>query len=132
VTGSDPSQAYRSLTQRFGEPHYARIDVPATTAQKTVLQRLGKDDVADSTLAGDPIEAVMSHAPGNGAAVGGIKVTTASGWFAARPSGTESLYKIYAESFRGADHLARLQTEAQALVTRAFESSGAASAGEER
>jgi len=132
VTGSDPSQAYLSLTQRFGEPHYARIDVPATIAQKTVLQRLGKDDVADSTLAGDPIEAVMSHAPGNGAAVGGIKVTTASGWFAARPSGTESLYKIYAESFRGADHLARLQTEAQALVTRAFESSGAASAGEER
>ena len=91
----------------------------------------GRSDVTTSSLAGEPIEDLMSHAPRNGAALGGIKVTTGSGWFAARPSGTEDLYKIYAESFRGADHLATLQEEAKALVAHAFEGSGAAPAGGE-
>jgi phosphoglucomutase len=127
VTGSEPSESYRSLTQRFGEPHYARLDVPATSAQKAVLQRLDAKDVTTTSLAGEPIEAVLSHASGNGAAIGGIKVVTASGWFAARPSGTEDVYKIYAESFNGSDHLARLQEEATALVATAFEGSGAGS-----
>ena len=130
VTGSDPSQAYTRLTERFGEPRYARLDVPATTEQKAVLGRLGRDDVTATTLAGEPIVAVMSRAPGNDAALGGIKVTTESGWFAARPSGTEDLYKIYAESFRGAEHLATLQNEAKALVARTFESGESAAGGE--
>ena len=125
VTGSQPSESYTELTLRFGEPHYARLDVPATAAQKSALQRLEPKDVSTSSLAGDAIAAVLNTAPGNGAAVGGIKVVTASGWFAARPSGTESIYKIYAESFKGPDHLARLQEEAKELVGRAFESSGA-------
>ncbi|HLU82321.1 MAG TPA: phosphoglucomutase (alpha-D-glucose-1,6-bisphosphate-dependent) [Trueperaceae bacterium] len=124
VTGSQPSELYGELTRRFGEPHYARLDVPATVAQKSALQRLSSSDVVTTTLAGEAIEAVLSHAPGNGAAVGGIKVVTASGWFAARPSGTENIYKIYAESFTGSEHLARLQEEAKALVGKAFESSG--------
>jgi len=124
VTGSEPSELYRELTQRFGEPHYARTDVPATSEQKTALQRLDPKDVTATSLAGEPIEAVLSTAPGNDAPIGGIKVSTASGWFAARPSGTEDIYKIYAESFRGADHLAQLQEEAAALVGKAFEGSG--------
>ena len=119
VTGSEPSEAYRSLTQRFGEPQYARVDVPATSAQKAVLQRLDAKDVTTTSLAGERIEAVLSHAPGNGAALGGIKVLTASGWFAARPSGTEDIYKIYAESFRDEAHLRAIVREAQEIVAAA-------------
>jgi phosphoglucomutase len=117
VTGASPSEYYRSLTQRFGDPAYARIDAPATPAQKAALAQLTPDQVTATTLAGDPITAKLTTAPGNGAAIGGLKVTTDQGWFAARPSGTENVYKIYAESFRGPAHLAEIQDEARAMVT---------------
>jgi phosphoglucomutase len=123
-TGRDPGEAYRELTERFGAPVYRRIDAPATPAQKEILGRLSPDAVRASTLAGDPITATLTTAPGNGAAIGGLKVATAYGWFAARPSGTENVYKIYAESFRGEEHLARLIDEAGALVSAALESGG--------
>ncbi len=117
VTKQTPSERYRALAARLGEPFYARIDAPATPAQKAALGRLSPDAVKATELAGDPILAVLTSAPGNGAPIGGLKITTAQGWFAARPSGTEDVYKIYAESFRGTDHLAAIQGEAQALVT---------------
>ncbi|MEO3926519.1 phosphoglucomutase (alpha-D-glucose-1,6-bisphosphate-dependent) [Micromonosporaceae bacterium B7E4] len=117
VTGRTPSEHYADLVSRFGEPAYARIDAPADRAQKAVLGRLSPDQVAATELAGEPITAILTEAPGNGAAIGGLKVSTESGWFAARPSGTEDVYKIYAESFRGPEHLGRLQEEAQALIT---------------
>ena len=120
VTGTSPSQHYRDLAERFGEPAYARIDAPATRAQKAVLARLSPAQVTATELAGDPVTARLTTAPGNGAAIGGLKVTTPSGWFAARPSGTEDVYKIYAESFAGPDHLARIQVEAQAIVAAAL------------
>ncbi|MEU8662111.1 phosphoglucomutase (alpha-D-glucose-1,6-bisphosphate-dependent) [Actinoplanes philippinensis] len=120
VTGKSPSEHYRELTARFGEPAYARIDAPATPAEKAVLGKLSPSQVTASSLAGEAITAVLTSAPGNGAAIGGLKVVTDSGWFAARPSGTEDVYKIYAESFHGPDHLARIQEEARAVVSAAL------------
>jgi phosphoglucomutase len=114
--GHDPGVAYDGLTQRFGAPAYRRIDAPATPAQKVALGRLAASDVTATELAGDPITSVLTTAPGNDAPIGGLKVVTDYGWFAARPSGTENVAKVYAESFRGEDHLARLIDEAQALV----------------
>ena len=119
-TGKDPAQIYQGLTERFGSPTYARIDAPATPEQKAILSKLSPEQLTARELAGDPITATMTSAPGNGAALGGLKVTTARGWFAARPSGTENLYKIYAESFVGPDHLARIQQEAQQLIASIF------------
>jgi phosphoglucomutase len=119
-SGRDPGAAYGELTARFGAPVYRRIDAPATPAQKAVLARLSPDQVSAERLAGDPVTAILTSAPGNGAAIGGLKVMTEHGWFAARPSGTENVYKIYAESFRGDDHLGRIIDEAQAVVGRAL------------
>ncbi|MFG3436855.1 phosphoglucomutase (alpha-D-glucose-1,6-bisphosphate-dependent) [Nonomuraea sp. NPDC047897] len=120
VTGRSPSAHYRELTERFGEPAYARVDAPATREEKAVLGRLAADQVTATSLAGEPITSVLTAAPGNGAKLGGVKVSTESAWFAARPSGTEDVYKIYAESFRGPDHLAKVQEEARALVSSAL------------
>ncbi|MFF4705619.1 phosphoglucomutase (alpha-D-glucose-1,6-bisphosphate-dependent) [Streptomyces sp. NPDC001288] len=120
VTDRTPSEHYADLTGRFGEPAYARIDAPATREEKALLAKLSPAQVTAETLAGEPVTGVLTEAPGNGAAVGGIKVTTESAWFAARPSGTEDVYKIYAESFQGPDHLARIQEEAKAVVTAAL------------
>ncbi len=116
VTGSSPSAHYERLTGLFGSPAYARIDAPATRDQKAALAGLSPSQVTATELAGEPITERLTHAPGNGAAIGGLKVCTASGWFAARPSGTEDVYKIYAESFRGPDHLALIQDDARQLV----------------
>jgi phosphoglucomutase len=118
--GRDPAQQYEELTRQLGAPVYERIDARATAEEKAVLQRLSPRDVEASTLAGDRIEAVLTKAPGNGAPIGGLKVVTAHGWFAARPSGTEAVYKLYAESFLGHEHLQRIQQEAQALVASAL------------
>ncbi|MBM7086001.1 phosphoglucomutase (alpha-D-glucose-1,6-bisphosphate-dependent) [Micromonospora humidisoli] len=115
-TGRTPSEHYAALTERFGAPAYARIDAPASREQKAVLGRLSPDQVTATELAGEPITATLTSAPGNSASIGGLKVTTESGWFAARPSGTEDVYKIYAESFQGPEHLARIQQEAKSLV----------------
>jgi phosphoglucomutase len=120
VTGQSPSQLYADLTTRHGSPAYARIDSPATRDQKAVLAKLSPDQVSASSLAGEPITAKLTNAPGNGAGIGGLKVTTESGWFAARPSGTEDVYKLYAESFRGPDHLQEIQQEAQDMVASAL------------
>ena len=119
-TGRDPGVIYRELTGRFGAPVYKRIDAAATPAQKAVLARLSADQVTATELAGEPVTAILTTAPGNGAAIGGVKVETEHGWFAARPSGTENVYKIYAESFLGDDHLERIIDEAQAVVGRAL------------
>ncbi|WDZ87846.1 phosphoglucomutase (alpha-D-glucose-1,6-bisphosphate-dependent) [Micromonospora cathayae] len=116
-TGRTPSQHYTDLTERFGAPAYARIDAPASREEKAVLGKLSPEQVTATELAGEPITATLTAAPGNGAALGGLKVTTASGWFAARPSGTEDVYKIYAESFQGPEHLTRIQEEAKDLVS---------------
>ena len=115
--GRDPGELYRELTQQFGEPVYERIDAPATPEQKIILAKLSPGQVRTKELAGEKIQAILISAPGNGAPIGGLKVVTESGWFAARPSGTENIYKIYAESFRGPDHLKRIQEEAQAIVS---------------
>ncbi len=122
VTGESPSAHYAALVSRFGEPAYARIDAPADREQKAVLARLSPEQVGADTLAGEPVTAVLTSAPGNGEAIGGIKVTTENAWFAARPSGTEDVYKIYAESFLGAEHLGRVQEEAKAVVSAALDS----------
>lgn len=116
VTGSSPSQRYADLTNRFGAPAYARVDAPANREQKAKLKALKPSDVAATTIAGETITATLTEAPGNDAAIGGLKVQTENAWFAARPSGTEDVYKIYAESFKGPDHLADVQAEAKALV----------------
>jgi phosphoglucomutase len=116
VTGSTPSERYRELASRLGDPAYARIDAPASREQKAALSRLSPDQFGAGTLAGEPVLARLTAAPGNGEPLGGIKVVTESGWFAARPSGTEDVYKLYAESFRGPGHLARIQEEAQELL----------------
>ena len=120
VTGRSPSELYADLVERFGDPAYERTDAAASPAQKAALGRLTPDAIAATELAGEPITAKLSHAPGNDAAIGGVKVQTADAWFAARPSGTEDVYKIYAESFRGAEHLARVQAEAERVVTEAL------------
>ncbi len=119
-TGKTPSERYRALTEKFGAPVYARIDAPASPAQKKILSNLSPDMVKATDLAGEKITAKLTHAPGNGAAIGGLKVCTENGWFAARPSGTEDVYKIYAESFKGEDHLTRIQEEAKEIVAQAF------------
>ena len=121
-TGRDPGELYKDLTKELGEPVYERIDAAATPEQKIVLSKLSPDQVQASELAGDIILAKLTTAPGNGAAIGGLKVVTEQGWFAARPSGTEDVYKLYAESFRGKDHLKQIQNEAQALITKALAS----------
>ncbi|MFF6879826.1 phosphoglucomutase (alpha-D-glucose-1,6-bisphosphate-dependent) [Streptomyces sp. NPDC012474] len=120
VTGKTPSEHYAALTARFGEPAYARIDAPASREEKALLAKLSPAQVSADTLAGDAVTAVLTEAPGNGAAIGGIKVTTDNAWFAARPSGTEDVYKIYAESFLGPDHLGRVQEEAKSVVLTAL------------
>jgi phosphoglucomutase len=119
-TGKDPSEHFRELTAEFGTPYYARIDAPATPEQKAKLQKLSSEDVKESKLAGEPIVAKLIRAPGNNAPIGGLKVIAASGWFAARPSGTENVYKIYAESFRDERHLDALVNEAQRIVDNAL------------
>ncbi len=123
VTGKSPSERYLALTDRFGRPAYARVDAPATREEKAVLAKLRPEDVTATELAGEPITAKLTTAPGNGAPIGGLKVETASGWFAARPSGTEDVYKIYAESWQGPDHLARIQAEARDVVASALKGS---------
>jgi phosphoglucomutase len=120
VTGRSPSELYRDLTERFGDPAYERVDAAATKAQKAALGKLDGDAIEASELAGEPITAKLSHAPGNGAAIGGVKVVTADAWFAARPSGTEDVYKIYAESFQGPEHLKTVQAEAKRIVDTAL------------
>ena len=119
-TGEDPSQIYHKFTQEFGAPIYDRIDAPASPEQKDKLKKLSADQITSSELAGETITKILTNAPGNGAAIGGLKVETTNGWFAARPSGTENIYKIYAESFKGKDHLLQLQEEAQKVVNDAI------------
>jgi len=123
-TGKDPSELYQELTTEFGTPYYTRIDAPATPAQKARLQKLSPDAIKNDTLAGEPITAKLTSAPGNGAPIGGLKVVTDNGWFAARPSGTENIYKIYAESFKDQNHLAAIVQEAQEIVNDALRSPG--------
>ncbi len=122
ATGSSPSEHYRALTEKYGDPAYARVDAPADREQKAKLAGLSPDAVTASTLAGEEITARLTEAPGNGARIGGLKVVTENAWFAARPSGTEDVYKIYAESFRGPDHLAQVQAEARDVVAAALDS----------
>jgi phosphoglucomutase len=119
-TGKDPGQHYRELTEEFGTPYYNRIDAPATLEQKAKLQKLAADDVKESDLAGEPIKAKLTNAPGNNAPIGGLKVVTEAGWFAARPSGTENIYKIYAESFKSPAHLRAIVSEAETMVNNAL------------
>jgi phosphoglucomutase len=117
-TGKDPGEHYQALTSQFGVPYYTRIDAPATPEQKARLKNLSPSDVRESSLAGEPIVATLTRAPGNDAPIGGLKVVATSGWFAARPSGTENLYKIYAESFKDRAHLDAIVAEAQTIVTK--------------
>jgi phosphoglucomutase len=119
-TGRDPGQHYHELAEEFGTPYYTRIDASATAEQKARLERLVPEDVRESILAGEPITAKLTRAPANNCPIGGLKVMTSSGWFAARPSGTENIYKIYAESFRSEAHLDAIVTEAQEMVNRAL------------
>ena len=114
--GRDPGELYLDLTRELGEPVYDRVDAPATPEQKKILKNLSPQDISSKELAGEKIETILTHAPGNGASIGGLKVATENGWFAARPSGTENVYKIYAESFRGADHMHRILEEAESIV----------------
>lgn len=123
--GKDPGERYRELTEKFGAPVYERIDAPATPEEKAILAKLSPEQVAAKELAGEKIETMLTKAPANGAAIGGLKVVTKNGWFAARPSGTENVYKIYAESFLGSEHLKRIQKEARELIAKTFEATGA-------
>ncbi|MEJ2382424.1 MAG: alpha-D-glucose phosphate-specific phosphoglucomutase, partial [Gammaproteobacteria bacterium] len=118
--GRDPGEIYHELTREFGEPVYDRVEAPATPEQKAMLERLSPLEVRLTGLAGEKIQTILTKAPGNDAPIGGLKVVTESGWFAARPSGTENIYKIYAESFRGEDHLRRILEEAQTIVNDAL------------
>ncbi|MEL7372428.1 MAG: phosphoglucomutase (alpha-D-glucose-1,6-bisphosphate-dependent) [Myxococcota bacterium] len=122
--GRDPGEIYKGLTDAHGAPTYERIDVPATPEQKAVLKKLSPEQVTAEVLAGEPIHDKLTEAPGNGASIGGLKVVAENGWFAARPSGTENVYKIYTESFRGDDHLAQVQEEAQGIVSKVFAAAG--------
>ena len=124
VTRQDPAQRYRQLTEALGDPSYERIDAPASPEQKKLLKNLRPEQVTADTLAGEPITQRLTEAPGNGQPFGGLKVVTGNGWFAARPSGTENVYKIYTESFLGPDHLKQIQQEAQAIVAQTFEAAG--------
>jgi phosphoglucomutase len=126
VTQKDPGDLYQELAGSFGSPSYERLDAPATAAQKACLAALKPEQVAADQLAGETILAKLTRAPGNGAPIGGLKVVTANGWFAARPSGTEDIYKIYAESFKGLDHLRQIQNEARQIVGAAFAAAGEA------
>src|SRR5206468_3933733 len=121
-TGKDPGEHYQELAAAFGTPYYTRIDAPATPEQKARLQKLSPDAVKEAEMAGEPIVAKLTRAPGNNMPIGGLKVVTANGWFAARPSGTENIYKIYAESFKDQDHLKAIVSEAQEIVNHALES----------
>jgi phosphoglucomutase len=125
-TGKDPGEHYQELTEEFGTPYYTRIDAPATSEQKTKLEKLSPEVVLTAQLAGEPITAKLTAAPGDGAPIGGLKVLTENGWFAARPSGTENIYKIYAESFKNQSHLDAIVNEAQEIVNNALKSSGSA------
>jgi phosphoglucomutase len=120
TTGKDPGEHFQEIAKQFGMPYYARSDAPATPAQKAILKKLSPQSVTDTTLAGDAITAKLTNAPGNNAPIGGLKVTTANGWFAARPSGTENVYKIYAESFTSQAHLQQIMEEARQIVSRAL------------
>jgi phosphoglucomutase len=120
VTGKDPGRHYQDLAATYGSPHYLRIDTPVTPEQKAAFKKLSPERVAAATLAGEPITARLTRAPGNDAPIGGLKVTTENGWFAARPSGTEDIYKLYAESFKSAEHLQQIVTEAQQIVVAAL------------
>ncbi len=124
-TGKDPGELYGELEEKFGSPVYERVDAPATVEQKAVLKGLSPDAVKANELGGEPIIAKLTRAPGNNADIGGLKVVTENGWFAARPSGTEEIYKLYAESFKGTEHLQRIQEEAQAIVDKALAVAGA-------
>ena len=121
ITGKDPGQIYQELVGKFGNPVYERMDAPANPSQKVILSNLSPDNVTESNLAGEKILSKLTKAPSNDAPIGGLKVVTENGWFAARPSGTENIYKIYAESFKGAEHLKRIQEEAQAIIKNVFE-----------
>lgn len=121
----DPGEIYRDLIQKFGEPFFDRVEASATPEEKAALAKLSPAQIKATELAGEKIEALLTKAPGNGAAIGGLKAVTKSGWFAARPSGTEAIYKIYAESFRGADHLRQLLDEAQTLVAAVLSAAAA-------
>jgi phosphoglucomutase len=121
ITGKDPGEHFRDLTAEFGTPYYTRIDAQASPQEKARLKQLSPDEVTAATLAGDPITAKLTKAPGNNAAIGGLKVTTANGWFAARPSGTENIYKIYAESFKDEKHLQEIVAQAQQIVKNALD-----------
>jgi phosphoglucomutase len=123
--GKDPGAIYRDLTEKHGNPLYERMDAPASASQKAALKKLSAEMVTAKTLAGEPIVAKLTRAPGNDSAIGGLKVVTENGWFAARPSGTEEIYKIYAESFRGREHLEEVKKEAQEIVQNAFAAAGA-------
>jgi phosphoglucomutase len=131
-TGRDPGELYRELTQEFGEPVYERIDAPATPEQKAVLARLAPKQMPTTELAGEKIETMLTVAPGNGQPIGGLKVVAAHGWFAARPSGTEDVYKIYAESFLGADHLRKIQEEAKTIIAHLLAAAGKSNAPADR
>jgi phosphoglucomutase len=121
-TGRDPGEHYRALAEEHGAPYYARTDAAATPEEKALLGKLSPQQVTAKELAGDPVDAILTNAPGDGNSIGGLKVTTRNGWFAARPSGTENIYKIYAESFVSEAHLRAIQSEAQQLVTAALTS----------
>ena len=123
-TGREPGEHYRELTRQFGEPLYERLDAPVAPEQKPVLEHLSAQQIQATALAGEQIQTILTTAPGNGAPIGGIKVIAEHGWFAARPSGTEEVYKIYAESFKGADHLQHILEEAQVLIGKAFAAAG--------
>ena len=124
VTGKDPSEHYNQLIEKYGRPYYDRVDAPANPAQKAALKKLSPNDVEASELAGEKIIDKLTCAPGNGAAIGGLKVVTQNGWFAARPSGTENVYKIYMESFKGEDHLKQIEVQAQEIVNAALKKAG--------
>ena len=124
TTGRDPGEHYKTLEEQFGSPVYERMDVPSNPAQKTVLNSLSPEMVEAKELAGESIVAKLTRAPGNNAPIGGLKVVTENGWFAARPSGTEDIYKIYAESFKGAEHLRAIQDQAQTIVSAALQQAG--------
>jgi len=123
-TGRDPAEEYRGLEEKFGQSYYVRLDIPALAPQREVLKRLSAEQVQAGSLAGEPIRALMTRAPENGASIGGIKVSAANGWFAARPSGTEDIYKIYAESFKSEKHLQQIVAEAKELVETTFAQAG--------